>query len=114
MKELLICVDDAYSLETKECMMNNFVPYVPEIIKLIGEYGTNIVKIETATCFKYGYYKNKKFILHREYDEPAIEYKNGDTEWWKDGVLHRVGAPACEYTTHCEYWNRGVVHKFTY
>jgi hypothetical protein len=95
------CIDDKVSFETKNCMSRNFNSYIPEILDLIGEYATEMLIVETKKCFKYGYYmrsshdesakphNKNKFILHRENDEPAIIYKNGDKEWFYHGELHR-------------------------
>ena len=37
-------------------------------------------------------------------DGPAIEYKNGDTMWIKDGVEHREDGPAIEYKNGEKHW----------
>lgn len=39
------------------------------------------------------YYCNSSGKLHR-LDGPAIEYKNGSCEWFKNGRDHRIGGPA--------------------
>jgi len=33
---------------------------------------------------------------HREGDLPAVEWQNGDKEWWIHGKLHRENGPAVE------------------
>jgi hypothetical protein len=57
------------------------------------------------------YYK-KNGWWHRE-DGPAIEYENGDQEWYIEGKLHRIGGPA--YITHQgkykEWYEYGKSHR---
>lgn len=49
--------------------------------------------------------------LHRE-GAPAVEYKNGQQEWWKGGKLHRENGPAVFITENWqEYWNNGQLHR---
>lgn len=66
---------------------------------------TEIIK---TYCAAY-YYKEKK--LHRE-DGPAVEYDNGDHEWWVNGKLHRLDGPAVEYADggH-EWWVYGKLQR---
>jgi hypothetical protein len=33
-------------------------------------------------------------MLHRKNNLPAVEYANGDKEWWYFGKRHREGKPA--------------------
>ena len=47
------------------------------------------------------YYKDGK--LHRK-DGPAIEYPNGDKEWYLNGELHREDGPAIEYPNGGNVW----------
>lgn len=42
-------------------------------------------------------------IFHRE-DGPAIEWSNGDKEWWLNGNRHREDGPAIEFTTGIKRW----------
>lgn len=42
------------------------------------------------------YFKDKKLKIVHRLDGPAIEYKNGSKEWYKDGVSHREDGPAYE------------------
>jgi hypothetical protein len=44
------------------------------------------------------WYKFGTGILHRE-NGPAIEYANGDCEWFIDGKRHRIGEPAIVWTS---------------
>ena len=58
--------------------------------------------IEESTCEvdKYGnkLWYNSKGKLHRENDLPAIEWLNGDKEWYLNGKLHRENdLPAVEW-----------------
>jgi hypothetical protein len=56
---------------------------------------------------KYGHkfcYKDKAMtVLHRT-DGPAIEWPNGDKEWFVDGKLHRIDGPAIECADGCKEW----------
>ena len=40
---------------------------------------------------------------HRE-DGPAIEWTNGDKEWWCRNKIHREDGPAVEYVNGSGYW----------
>jgi len=42
-------------------------------------------------------------LLHRE-DGPAIEWVNGDKNWYVNGKLHREDGPACEYANGDKVW----------
>lgn len=56
-------------------------------------------------------YVNGNGDLHRE-DGPAIEYTNGDLEWWVNGNRHREdGLPAVEYENRKEWWENGKRHR---
>jgi hypothetical protein len=49
--------------------------------------------------------------FHRE-DGPAIEWNNGDKEWWLDGFLHREDGPAIERPNGYESWHlNGKLHR---
>jgi len=49
--------------------------------------------------------------LHRE-DGPAIIMVNGDKEWWVNGHKHREDGPAVEYVNgHKEWWVNGQLHR---
>ena len=64
--------------------------------------------IEYANGNKEWYLSGK---LHRE-DGPAIEYSNGDKEWYLNGVLHQEDGPAIEYHDgHKEWWINGKCHR---
>jgi len=56
----------------------------------INEYGDKI-------------YINLKKQFHR-LDGSAIEYVNGDKEWWVDGKHHRADGPAIEWTNGYRFW----------
>ena len=51
---------------------------------------------------------------HRNHNLPAIEYANGNKEWWYLGSLHREeGLPAIEYSNgDKEWWWRGKRHRY--
>jgi hypothetical protein len=49
--------------------------------------------------------------LHRE-DGPALEFANGDKEWWIDGKLHRLDGPAVEWADGAkEWWVNGTKYS---
>lgn len=56
------------------------------------------------------YFKNNK--LHRE-DGPAIDSFNGDSEWYIDGVIHRIGGPAYSSLDerYHEWYENGDLHR---
>jgi hypothetical protein len=47
------------------------------------------------------YYLNN--LLHRE-DGPAIEYSNGDQDWFFEGKRHRLDGPAMTYADGNKSW----------
>ena len=50
------------------------------------------------------WYKDAKCkILHRE-NGPAIEWLNGDIEWWQNDQLHRIDGPAIECADGTKRW----------
>lgn len=54
---------------------------------------------------------NNKDEIHR-LDGPAIEYANGDKEWWVKGKLHRLDGPAVEWAGGTkEWWVDGKRHR---
>jgi hypothetical protein len=62
---------------------------------------------------KYGkYYINDNNKFHRT-DGPAIEYVNGDKEWYINGMCHREDGPAVErYEDQIiGYWLNGNFYK---
>jgi hypothetical protein len=57
------------------------------------------------------YYLNEYEENHR-LDGPAVEYKNGDFEYWENGLLHNINGPACIYKdSGIEYWTNGQLHN---
>jgi hypothetical protein len=65
----------------------------------------NIIKDEESTC----YYLNGE--LHR-LGGPAIEYANGDKEWYQHDKLHRIGGPAAERADGTkEWWENDLAHR---
>ena len=79
--------------------MNNKIKKLnnDKVIKTVKSNGTITYKL------------NNK--LHRE-DGPAIEYLNGDKEWWINGNLHREDGPAIEWYDGDEFWYKnGKSHR---
>jgi len=55
------------------------------------------------------WYREGTNFLHRE-DGPAIEYWNGDKEWYQNGYLYRLDGSAVEYANNFmdnEYYLNG-------
>ena len=49
--------------------------------------------------------------LHRLYG-PAIEWSNGDKEWYQNGLCHRIDGPAIEWVNgHKAWYQNGVRHR---
>ena len=46
---------------------------------------------------------DEKNYFHRE-DGPAIEFSNGQKEWYVHGKVHRVDGPAVEYAGGDKAW----------
>lgn len=55
------------------------------------------------------YYYNENNRLHKE-NGPAIEYSDGDKEWWIKGELHRLDDAAIEYADGSKQW--WINHRF--
>jgi len=55
-------------------------------------------------------WRNKDGKFHR-LDGPAVEFADGDKQWWKKGNLHRLDGPAIEVGSYKAWWKNGV--KFT-
>lgn len=46
-------------------------------------------------------------VLHRE-DGPAVEYVNGEKQWYINGLLHRINGPAIIFKDgSMQYWIDG-------
>ena len=54
---------------------------------------------------KYWYFNNH---IHRE-DGPAIEYTNGDCEFWLYGLRHRLDGPAVDWADDKQLTNNGFI-----
>ena len=67
-----------------------------ESIKVVGE--------------GYAMWVNKNAELHRV-NGPAIEWNNGNKEWWIDGKRHRIDGPAIYFKGHEEWWQTGNLHR---
>ncbi len=48
-------------------------------------------------------WRNKNGNLHR-IDGPAVEFANGDKEWWVNGQQHREDGPAIENANGIKIW----------
>ncbi len=58
------------------------------------------------------YYKDRKMrILHRT-DGPAVEWYDGDKEWYFNGKRHRTDGPAIEWYDGAKEWYvNGELHR---
>jgi hypothetical protein len=50
------------------------------------------------------YFKDKEMTIYHRIDGPAIEWADGDKEWYVDDKLHRLDGPAIEYANGDKYW----------
>jgi hypothetical protein len=71
--------------------------YIGIFYKYIENYIDN--NEDVILCGQYESAKvwHKNSFLHRDNDLPAVEFSNGNKEYWKDGKLHRIKGPAIEY-----------------
>jgi hypothetical protein len=70
-----------------------------------------IKKRELKDHVEYGYYQGYKFTVHRE-DGPAIEYANGNKQWFIHGKRHRKDGPTIEWASGSkEWWFHGKLHR---
>jgi hypothetical protein len=62
-------------------------------------------------CNRVCYYKKGTTILYRE-DGPAIEYSDGERQWWVNGRLNREDGPAIEFADGTKRWYvDGKLHR---
>jgi hypothetical protein len=57
-------------------------------------------------------WRNEKGQWHRE-DGPAVEWSNGDEEWYINDKLHRINGPAVDFekSDYTEWWVNDVQIK---
>ena len=56
-------------------------------------------------------YYNSANQLHRE-SGPAVEYKDGEKRWYRNGLLHRIEGPAVEWADGTKLWyQNGLPHR---
>jgi len=53
------------------------------------------------------FWRNKDGEFHR-LDRPAVEFADGDKQWWKKGNLHRTDGPAIELGSYKAWWKNGI------
>ena len=76
---------------------NNLPALEKDEKKEYWEYGQEYILQENGTKeFYYNDYFDLSIKLHRN-KFPAIEYANGDEEWWFNGKRHRLDGPAVTY-----------------
>ena len=66
----------------------------------------------TMTINEYGskFWKTAEGKFHRE-DGPAIEYHDGDKEWYFNGFLHREDGPAIDWDGKKFWYRNGLYHR---
>jgi hypothetical protein len=95
--------------------------YSDDIPNLLNSFGTeNYAKIllqwQKETLYETKIQKNKTSHkvngkLHRV-DGPAVEWSNGDKEWWVNDKLHRLDGPAIEWANGDKsWWVNGDIHR---
>ena len=56
-------------------------------------------------------YYNSANRLHRE-SGPAVEYKDGEKRWYRNGLLHRIDGSVIKCTDNSKYWyQNGQLHR---
>jgi len=56
------------------------------------------------------YYSDKEMKIRHRVDGPAVEYKNGDEQWYRNGKLHREDGPAKVFTDQYRVDGPAVEH----
>lgn len=72
---------------------------------------------EYVTNYREWWFGGLIYRLHRT-DGPAVEWSNGDKEWWQHGLRHRVDGPAIMYNIYdqntnlffSQYWHLGKLY----
>jgi hypothetical protein len=58
------------------------------------------------------YYSDREMTIQHREDGPAIEWANGEKEWFINGDLHREDGPACEWADgEKEWFINGKYHR---
>ena len=75
---------------------------------------TELLRMSESVCVEYPNgvreWRKPDRTLHRE-DGPAIDFRRGK-EWYLNGLMHRKGGPAAEYSNGSKYWySMGKVHR---
>ena len=73
---------------------------------------TSAVGITPPTIYAGGtkHWRNKHGELHRE-DGPAVEWFDGDVEYYINGKFHRTDGPAVEWASRTRYYINGKLHR---
>ena len=50
------------------------------------------------------YYKDPRLTIRHREDGPAVEWADGDKEWFVNGNRHRLDGPAVVYTSGYQLW----------
>ena len=77
---------------------------------VFSDNGTSVIFYSNETKEYYCYSCNGGVVLSRGGDLPAVEYANGDKEWWADGVRHRAKGPAIIYGNKQYWFNEGIYY----
>ncbi len=71
-------------------------------------YNKNLKVLNLGDYTGYYIFEN----LHRENDQPAVEWSNGTKYWYKNGIKHRLNGPAIEWSNGSKYWYKnGKLHR---
>jgi hypothetical protein len=58
------------------------------------------------------YYADKQMIILHRTDGPAIEYADGNKQWWVEDKRHRLDGPAVEHADgSVEWWVEDKRHR---
>jgi hypothetical protein len=77
----------------------------------------NVFKLDDSTndemLHEFGYTNSDgNFLYHRDDDEPAVVYKDGDMFWMQHGQFHRDNGPAVIFHSGTKKWYvKGRYHR---
>lgn len=97
------------------CDMETF-EVISSILKLTPNERRGVLwNWKSKTKFRIDVYSDRKLYcingkLHRVYG-PAVEWLNGDNEWWINGRMHRLNGPANDRKLIKEWRINGILHR---
>ena len=75
-------------------IIQNFEFFINNERKLNQYWFNGEIYLQQENGTKEWYSSPSYKYLNRENDLPAVEYPNGDKEWWENGIRHRLNGPA--------------------